>query len=271
LLPGQYKLEVKGMNADGQWSEISSYQFSISPIWYLQTWFIIFTILSILSIGYAFYRWRIRTLENKYKIEREITHLKRSALQAQMNPHFIFNCLNSIQSFIMHNEKTEAMDYLSKFALLIRQNLKASIEDVLTLEDEVSMLDNYLALEQVRFDHAFHYEIKVPIEIDTSTIQLPPLLIQPYVENAVIHGVSKKSSGGKITVSFTKKENELLVKISDNGLGISGKEISQTHKSYGTSITQKRLEFINKNYKDKHGVITQSDENGTHIMITIII
>lgn len=269
LAPGHYMLEVKGMHSNGQWTKTSPYTFTINPIWYQQTWFFFCSILGLLAGSYYFYRSRIRRLEYKYKIEKEINQLQRSALQAQMNPHFIFNCLNSIQNYIMQNEKLEAMEYLNRFAHLIRQNLQASTENMIRLDDEVSMLENYIALEKMRFDKRFDYTISIADDIDTTTISIPPLLVQPFVENAIIHGVSSLPYLGWINIDIFKVNDKIRITIADNGKGIQKSKTHPDHKSFGMSITQKRLAFINQQQDSLYTIETTSDENGTKITIQV--
>jgi len=269
LPPGNYKLEVKGMYADGQWSNIATYEFSISPIWFLQTWFIFFCILSILASSYIFYKWRIRQIKHKYTIQTEISNLQRSALQAQMNPHFIFNCLNSIQNFIMQNEKLEAMDYLNRFANLIRQNLEASTSNTILLSDELDMLKNYIELEQMRFNHAFDYVINIGDKLDIGSTFIPPLLIQPFVENAILHGVAGIEQRGKIQIDISKEHQYLYIHIIDNGRGIIDNQKDKMHKSHAMKITSQRLDYINSAKDKLYNINTTSSEKGTHITISV--
>lgn len=204
-------------------------------------------------------------LQNKY----EISKLERSALQAQMNPHFIFNCLNSIQNYIMRNDKDVAMDYLGRFATLIRQYLHASTKDLVTLDDEISMLTNYLHLEQMRFNQSFEYHFQIDKIIDPTEISLPPLLIQPFVENAILHGMTSITNGGQINIGISKKENQLHITIKDNGKGFDKNKNSGMRKSLGISITQKRLQYINDHSAGNYAISTRSDESGTEINITV--
>jgi len=200
----------------------------------------------------------------------EISRLERSALQAQMNPHFIFNCLNSIQNFIMFNDKENAMEYLAKFAKLIRQSLNASTEKKISLHDEVSMLRNYLDLEKLRFKDKFEYTITLANDVIPEELCIPPLLVQPYVENAIIHGMSGKKKGGKIDLNFFKlSHNQLQVKIRDNGAGYKAPLIACKHKSLGMSIISKRLAY-NNNLNDSDIMIRPNySSEGTEVVITI--
>lgn len=208
-------------------------------------------------------------LKEKTLIQDKINNLQRSALQAQMNPHFIFNCLNSIQNYIMRNDKDMAMDYLGRFATLIRQYLHASTKDLVTLDDEISMLTNYLHLEQMRFNQSFEYHFQIDKNIDTTEITLPPLLIQPFVENAILHGITSIANGGQINIDISKKENQLQITIKDNGKGFDKNKNTGMRKSLGIAITQKRLLYINDHAEGNYAISTQSDERGTEINITV--
>lgn len=208
-------------------------------------------------------------MQKENKIQKELIALERSALQAQMNPHFIFNCLNSIQNYIMRNDKDMAMDYLGRFATLIRQYLNTSTRDLVTLDDEISMLTNYLHLEQMRFNQSFEYHFQVDKNIDPTEITLPPLLIQPFVENAILHGMTSITNGGQINIGISKKENQLQITIKDNGKGFDKNKNTGMRKSLGIAITQKRLQYINDHAEGNYAISTRSDESGTEINITV--
>jgi signal transduction histidine kinase len=247
LPPGDYRFEVQSQNQDGYWSAGTNYAFSIQPPWW-NTWWArgIAGLLVLVGIVY-FQRQAVAKVKKEAAIQRQIDELERSALQAQMNPHFIFNCLNSIQNFILQNDRKRAVEYLSRFAQLVRHNLNASVQGKVSLEEELGLLDNYLALEQERFEHRFDYTLEVEEGLNQQFIAFPPLLIQPYVENAIIHGLSKKEEKGKVEVHFTIENGQLAVTIRDNGPGYQPdqkKKHSGKHKSVGMTITQKRLEIL---------------------------
>ncbi len=185
-----------------------------------------------------------------------------------MNPHFIFNCLNSIQSFIMKNDKDNAMDYLGQFARLIRSNLNASLSEKISLEEEVRTLENFLSLERLRMNSVFDYDINVSSDLKQMDVFFPPMLIQPFVENAVIHGMNGKSKGGLIVVEFEKEDDSLVVHVSDNG----GKRIEKKkseHKSVGVTITQKRLAHINNSSNEQFNIQMDQTDNTTNVLLKI--
>lgn len=269
LSPGKYQIESQAVLPDGSLTDVQHYEIIISNPWYKTPWF--YSLSALFSIVFIalLYRSRIQRLNEQHRIQNEITSLEKSALLAQMNPHFIFNCLNSIQNFIMQNNREQAMDYLGGFAKLIRLNLNASAQEKVTLDDEINMLDNYLKLERMRFQEVFDYAINCPDDIDPNEVLIPPLLIQPFVENAVLHGMQGKEKDGKISIDFIHSTDYLTAIISDNGKGIDAtSKLDEKRRSFGVSITQKRLEHINK-HKDNYTLSSNTDHSGTRVEIKI--
>lgn len=267
LHEGKYIFEVETQFSDLTWSKTTSIEFSILPPWWRTWWFYIlgFIILSFLTSW--IFKIRTKRIRKKYEVKKELDDLERAALQAQMNPHFIFNCLNSIQNFIMQNEKAVAMEYLTQFAHLIRGNLNASTQQNITLMDEIKMLKNYLSLEKIRLGNKFDFQFKVDPELDLASIKIPPMLIQPFVENSVIHGMKSKKSNGLIILKFNKKNKQILIRVIDNGEGINNSNKSKNHLSLGMSITEKRLSHIDKNIK--YQIKPRNKEHGTEVQIYI--
>ena len=198
-----------------------------------------------------------------------------------MNPHFIFNCLNSIQLFTAQNDPDKASEYLTKFSRLIRLVLDNSKTDKISLTNELETLKLYIEMESMRFRGKVKHEINIADDVDVSFIQIPPLLIQPFVENAIWHGLMHKEEGGMIKITITQpKENVLLVEVIDNGIGrekaMEYKSKSATkHKSYGMKITADRIELINQMYQTNTNVKVmdvKNDKNeviGTKVIIEI--
>lgn len=256
LSDGEYELEIQARNADRIWSQSAILHFTIPPFWWETWWFIAAMILAIIGFLYAAYDYRTRQLSREKDIRQQMTELEYSALQAQMNPHFIFNCLNSIQNFILQNEKDEAIEYLNGFARLVRGMLNASVDGSISLFEEINLLENYLLLEQLRFNHRFVYTVKALQDVDLLGIKIPPLLIQPYVENAVLHGISDRAGGGKVEIGLERKEEFLVAIIQDNGKGIAsnmkdGPTKRTPQKSVGMTITSRRLELLSKLRNDQ--------------------
>lgn len=198
------------------------------------------------------------------ELQQKTSEMEMQALRAQMNPHFIFNCLNSINRFILKNEPQAASDYLTQFSRLIRLVLNNSKKAWIPLEDEIDMLRLYLDMEKLRFKDAFTYSFICGSGVDPTGLFIPPLLIQPFVENAIWHGLMHKKGNGFVTLSFFVENDILHCSIMDNGVGRpvqahSGTKLTQTHKSMGIQITRDRLALINRELNDERIVFSIED------------
>ncbi len=268
LQSGTYVFSVSAQNEDGIWSsDPAEFEFTISPPFWETTLFLISLSLALALIIMLIYNLRIREIKkrnkqhrdeeyNRHKLEEELISSKQTALIQQMNPHFMFNALNSIQSLMCENNTTEARQYLSSFAKLMRITLENIQKQNISLDKEIASLKLYLEIETLRFNNLLKYEIKVDSNIDTAQCNVPTMLLQPYVENAILHGLRHKpNSMGILNIEFTLLDDQtLLCRIEDNGIGrkksaeISAMQEAQ-HKSYGSKITQKRIDLINSIYK----------------------
>lgn len=193
-----------------------------------------------------------------------MTNLERAALQSQMNPHFIFNSLNSIQKFIINNEKEEASEYLAKFAMLIRYNLKSSNSKEIPLKDELALLEIYIGLERIRFKNKFNVDIINNLTISPEQILIPPMLIQPVVENAILHGIADIQEKGLIKIVYYNDDKKIYIKVSDNGKGLTLNQITK-EQSDGSRITKRRLELINNQSQSNYTLTNDVDVNGNII------
>lgn len=224
--------------------------------------------LLLFGIGVLFYNRN--QLKKTLTLEKELAEYEQKALHLQMNPHFVFNCLGSISSFIVQNGTDSAIKYLSKFSKLMRLTLEYSKESLIPIDKEIESLQNYLELEQLRFNHKFNFTIHKHEEIEDD-VALPPLLIQPFIENAIIHGVIPKKQTGTIDIDFKIENDSLICIILDDGIGINqskqNKENSVlAHKSMALEIIKKRLEMITE-ATSKHATIA-IDELSEHGEIT---
>jgi signal transduction histidine kinase len=248
LTNGQYTFNVQSQNEDGYWSDSTQYDFVVLAPFWKRWWFILLSILGLIGLFILVYKYRVRQVRHEANIQKKMNELERSALRSQMNPHFIFNALNAIQNYINIGDKLSANRYLSRFARLIRTALNHSRVTKIALEDEISTLENYLELEQMRFSGEFEYEISVADDIEPFAVEIPSMLIQPFIENSIVHGLSTKEGKGKISIDFRKSDNKLFVTIEDNGIGINQslkQKKSSLHKSVGMTITKQRLEILN--------------------------
>jgi tetratricopeptide (TPR) repeat protein len=194
--------------------------------------------------------------------------LEQKLLRSQMNPHFIFNSLTAIESFIYKNDPKEAGKYLSNFAKLMRMILENSRDEYITLSKEVKTLEHYLHLQKLRFEEKFDYEIIVDDGIDMETIGIPPMLAQPFIENSIEHGIKNMHVKGQIVVHFRKKDGHLVFEVKDNGIGIEKsmevKKDNRLHKSLATIITKERLAMLNKRKSNKIKLVIHDLKDSLH-------
>lgn len=288
LPAGNYTFEVKAVNEDGTESiQAAGFKFSIAePFW--QTWWFAALILLLVSGSLTvLFQYRINIIRKSNNLEREKAKLEialrssqLSALKSQMNPHFIFNALNSIQEYILTNEKRLANSYLGKFSDLMRLYLDMSNKKLISLDEELKALQLYLELEAMRFEDSFSYSLHAEEAVHAEEIQLPPMLIQPYVENAIKHGLLHKRTNRVLQIDLKLAQQYLVCMIADNGIGRKkSAEINalrrRNHISFATSATQKRLELLNDERQDKISIVTEDilDKNllvqGTCVTIRI--
>ncbi|MEJ7558574.1 MAG: histidine kinase [Pedobacter sp.] len=209
---------------------------------------IIISVVILIIGGLIFLRYHKRSKERLQKSaqEKQLASLKLKSIRSQLNPHFMFNALTSIQNLINKNNIEEANFYLSKFAGLTRQVLDSNNEELISLDEEVKLLNNYLQMEQLRFN--FKYEILVDESLNQANIEIPAMLLQPFVENAVKHGISGLKEMGMLSVKMMVDSNDLLLIIADNGKGFSEKEGSN---GYGLKLSEERITLLNQLYKEQ--------------------
>jgi len=281
LPPGDYLFEIKYLSPDNIPSDYTErITFVIHKPYWETWWFISLIFFMLLLLFYAVYRNRINVISRQNKHKLQLIEFQSKALNSQMNPHFIFNSLNSIQLYVLNNDIVKSNKYLTKFSRLMRSVLDNSQESSITLEQEISTLTNYIEIEQLRFDNKFDYEIITDSILDIKNIRIPTLLIQPFVENAIWHGFMNKEGKCFLTVTISDNESTIKCIIQDNGIGRSkSAEInshkSKTHKSLGAQITQERLNLLNIQFKNKLEIITSDiidtsgNPEGTKVEIII--
>lgn len=260
LPSGNYELELYAVNKFGVNSNTLRIHFSIAAPFWEKVWFYLLVFLLVALVTGLLVNWRNqkarRALEQKNSIQQQFAELEQQAMQAQMNPHFIFNCLNSIQQYILTNDKQKANQYLTGFASLIRQTLDISGKKTITVDEEIRYLTNYLDMEKMRFGDNFNYRITTSKDIRADYLEMPAMLLQPYVENALRHGIRNKESGaGMVEISFTLEKDRLCCEVKDNGVGRkrSAELKSSKHIEYqskGMSLTEKRIALLNLNKPD---------------------
>lgn len=269
LPPGTYTFKVRVSNDGKVWQEAdNTVTITIAKKFWQQWWFrLLGGLAGILLILYviSYYR-RKQSRQNEEIINRQkITESRLQNLRLQMNPHFLFNALNSIQQMILANEDLVATRYLSRFSKLLRTILVHSDKETITLKEEIEILNLYVELEAVRFKESFEYRISCDDDIETEEIRIPALLIQPFVENAIWHGLMHKETDRKLLVRFREKGNDLYCVVEDNGIGRkkaaelklqSGPD--KKHRSKGIDVSMERIKAL-KNSRGQAGSITIED------------
>ncbi len=246
---------VKALSKEGQWSSPVSYSFSITPPFWLRWWFIVLEALSAAGIVSAIVYNRRKAINEKrekewFEIRSKMLALEQQSLNSSMNRHFIFNALNSIQYYINRQDKLSANRYLSDFAKLIRKNLDSSQDNLTSLRDEIERLELYLKLEHMRFKDKFAYSINVDPTLNLDVTKVPAMLVQPFLENSIWHGLLPGDTQGLVQVDISKNNGHIEFTITDNGVGIENslknKSGTDNHISKGMQITQNRIDLIKK-------------------------
>lgn len=256
LPPGSYVLQLYAVNKFGVRSEEVSIPFTIDKPLHEKSWFRVLIILGVFLLIWLFIHLRIRSIRKeeseKQVTARKLAELEQMALKSQMNPHFIFNSLNSIQQYVIEKDIIGANKFITEFARLIRMTLEYSDKAKVSLSEERDFLSTYLQLEHARFEGKFSFQIDISPTIDKDNTYIPPLILQPYIENSIRHGVRfRKDNNGKIAIRFQVREDRLICTIEDNGIGrkMSAAYKSQSpieYHSKGMTLTAKRIEMLNK-------------------------
>ncbi len=284
--PGTYTFKVIAGNEDDVWTANPiTFSFTITPPFWSTPWFLISVIVVGILLVSLIFGLRFRAVKRKVKqekerltLERSMLELEQKALRLQMNPHFIFNSLNSVQALILRNDQKSARYYLSKFSKLMRQTLENSRSQFITIEDEISTLKNYLDLENFGREEPFEYEINLAETIDPDNVLIPPMLLQPFAENSIIHGFKDLPHPGKITVDFSIDKEILVCSLSDNGVGRKKAseqkaQQKQQHKSAALEVTQERLSILNENEVKKGFEIVdlngEPGRSGTQVILRL--
>lgn len=288
LSSGTYTFELKAQNLSAKQPVFSMpITFVIAKPFWEAYWFYGLVIVTIIGLVWLYFRWRLQQKEqqriteiDKILIDKKIANLRLENLRSQMNPHFIFNALNSIQDYIVSNEKELASSYLVKFSRLIRMYLDYSQQNEITLEEELNALKLYLELEKVRFEDQLEYKISIDNNLKTKQIKVPSLFIQPYVENALKHGLLHKKNDRKLYIEAKIiQRNKLQIIVEDNGIGRKQsqklKRPNQQHKPFATKANEERVHLYKNKLKHDIAITTNNlyDENdvaaGTKVVITM--
>ncbi|NOQ23948.1 MAG: hypothetical protein GQ564_01180 [Bacteroidales bacterium] len=276
IKPGRYIFQVKSVLKNGKESKAINLNITIYPPYWKTWWFYTFEIILILSI----ILWIAHLGLKKYRIEKENLELEQKLLRSQMNPHFIFNALISIQNFIYSNDTQNADKFLTKFSRLLRLILQNSRTKFITIDDEVQTISNYLDLQKLRFEDKFDFSINIDSAINTEDILIPPMLAQPFIENSIEHGFIEKSEKYNLNIEIKYSKSNLVYIIEDNGIGIKKsielkKSIDSVNKSLGMQITKERILNLKNTQKQNIKLKIEdlstlnSNKQGTKITLTL--
>lgn len=277
LKPGDYRLIGRTKTTDNGLSpEQLLMEIKIVPAWFQTWWFYSLSALLLFGSALGFYKWRIWQLEARKEVELQLQSLEMRMLRVQMNPHFIFNALNSVKYYILKENKNLASDYLARFSKLLRFILSISQAEKVSLHQEIEGLTDYIEFERIRFNNKFDYKISVAESLDPLGTSLQPMLIQPFVENAIWHGLMPMEEAGFVSISISRQGAYLHIEIDDNGVGreASMEHKNKAHKSFGLNITAERLRAMaQKSGKLARFEITdktgKNGPEGTRVKITI--
>lgn len=284
LPAGYYSFRVEASLDNKNWyGAVQDFSFRIDPPFWATWWFRLLIIALIIFIAYAWMQLRVRMVKRKARMREQISELEVKALRAQMNPHFIFNAMNSIQHFTLQNDTDNANKYISKFSKLLRLVLHHTQHSKISLEDEIELLHLYLALEGLRMGADFSYHIIVDDEIDAEAIRIPGMIIQPFVENAIVHGLMGKNGSKELSITFTMPSDfYLLCEIKDNGVGREKAQQMKKeshdllhHESKGIRLVRERLDLLDRDpeYRTRVAIADLRENNGepcgTKVMVEI--
>ncbi len=249
LTPGIYKFQIN-IKIGEKYTPIQEIDFEISKPFWLQLWFLTIVIVGLVGLLYLVYRWAEVKTRKSEELKEQLALSQLTALRSQMNPHFIFNVLNAVQGLIYSNQKSKASDYLGKFSDLMRRILDTSDKNEITIEKEFETIDLYISLEKARFEDNFEYKITVPDKVDLSQYKIPSMIIQPFVENAIKHGLMHKIGMKILDIKIELLEDVWCFTVDDNGIGRRASErINQKirkHISFATKAIDNRVQLISK-------------------------
>jgi hypothetical protein len=275
---GSYLIKVRARSISGGFSKPIEFRLIITPPYWATWWFIticviVFSTAIIIMVRYRLL-WILRKNESENENKIKFMKSEYKALNALMNPHFIFNTLNNVQGLVNRNDKLAANEYLRIFADLVRQNMHNVSKEMIPLQKEIDLVANYLALEKLRFKELLNYTIDIDDEVDTGVIMVPPLLIQPLVENSIKHGIlPRQSTESSIQFNVYEKEDVLYIEVKDNGVGMNFSKLKADpkHESFGLQNIQNRIEQLSMitGKKMEFSIKEITDDNGKWTTVTI--
>ncbi len=278
-----YTFEVDATNSDGIWSgKPHKLKINIKPPWYQTLWFRALVLIFLIFLLYLGYKYRVREINKRAELaeyKQRIAETETAILRLQMSPHFIFNSMNSISSYMLKNDMETANDYLIRFSRLMRKILTLSEQPLIPLYEEKELLAEYLNTEAMRFDNKFEYFFEEDESLDLDETFIPTMILQPFVENAILHGVAHNGRDGKITIRFEKGDNALICSVTDNGIGrVAAKKLNRNaekHESKAIKITQRRLRLLEQEHRGSASLKTidlyneEQKASGTKVILKL--
>lgn len=279
MAPGSYRLEVSVRNLNHGWTPaLSLGEFRVLPPFYRRAWFLLGVLVLVAGSLFWYFRMQQQRRQLAATYEKKVMQLQAEALRSQMNPHFLFNSLNSIRYYIEQNDREQAAHYLQRFSRLMRAVLNHARSETVSLEEELAVVSLYTELEHMRFQKAFAVDIQIDPASDPAMIRVPPMLLQPYVENAIWHGLMHREDGGRLVIRVSGPTERTSVEIADNGVGreqaaMMRSKTASGEKSHGTRITRERIDVHNRLGISHIDVITQDIDadagGGTRVVLQI--
>jgi LytS/YehU family sensor histidine kinase len=283
LAPGRYLFRLKAKVGNSDWRvQQTQLEIIITPPFWKTWWFWTSVITALSLLIYLIVKWKVRSVRQKERQkashEKELLEMEARALRSQMNPHFIFNCLNSIKSLIQQHEEEKSVTYLTTFSKLIRTLFNNADKKEITLYDELETCKLYLQLEAMRFGSRFSYTVNIDPTLDLKSLQVPALIIQPFIENAIWHGIVPKKEGGTVDIRVQRENGYVTIVIDDDGIGRTVSQQNRSaglaeHQSKGVNLTQSRLELDNllRQRQATLETIDKFDEQGKPAGTTVMI
>ena len=275
---GNYQFKVKAANADKVWSDVQQLNIFLATPWYETIIFYVLVGLCLLGLGFVFYKYRTNQIRKEANFKRQLAETEMRALRSQINPHFIFNCLNSIKGYIIDNRIEDGTEYVGRFAQLIRMILNHSKEKLIPISKEIEAVKLYTWLEQERLSHKFDVVFDFSFESSPETLKIPPLLFQSYIENAIWHGLMNLNDKGNLKIKIEELKDHLLIQIMDDGIGraaaaaLKNKSVFKK-PSMGLELSAGRLDQINELYQIQSNITIEdqfTDRTHTGTVVKII-
>jgi ligand-binding sensor domain-containing protein len=267
----QIRLETKDLFSGNIFSN-DILEIEITPPFWKTWWFLLSSFVLICVCCYLLYINRIRAVKSKERakaeVQKRLAETKMEALQSQMNPHFIFNAMNSIQNFIIDNNTDDALMYMGEFSKIIRQTLNNSSIQRIALSDEIEYLQSYITLENMRFKNQVEFELLIDEDLDLFETEIPPMLLQPFIENVFVHAFDSRSANPKLILSFEQEDDYLICKISDNGKGMQSGNLNKLHASKGIDLAKERIALFQMDNSNPI-VISSNLNEGTIVVLRL--